>query len=573
MTTLKFEQFAPGGSLLSTDSVVGLRAGVSTIFNVLGVVDALIKTNNLSDVTDPVLSLANIGGQPISLTGAGSPNGTQAGAEGITFYYDTVTKDRWQCVTTGTTLTAVWSRLVTQENSFTNFSFWVSDIKGDDTIGNGSIDFPYKTYAAAAAAALLVASESTPATVYIMDSFSAAGIILYPFVNISGSNPNVVRMSTTGTITLDATFDTILNATTYLSYLSIEADAGVNLIFTASQSQKIIFYNSQMINTPTVNIEGSGLGAENELILFFAGITVPPFTAPTYTLKNITTVFNNFTANGITMVNALATNQSILGILDCATPSSLGPIVIQSSAPDPGAVLYAANSFVSTLNLDGDMALTVWDATSYSLSISLTSGATFSNITNLTISDALRVTNFTPVNYTLPPTPALYAEDSTTNHLAGIDTSLGSSEIIPAFASVAFSEPSPTVIALHSTIDTPIEVPVFDVPILSTDFTVDSMTGLITYSGAVPRYFLISYFASCKVDFSFPVKFFIAINAVSDPRTEQNVLVTTASATIGLSNFVLSLSPGDTILAHARNDSVTSIDLFVETSTITIVKC
>jgi hypothetical protein len=184
MATKKFSQFTDGGSLLSTDTVVGLRSGVnykfspqtgqllssnnlsdvantqtsrnnlsvakrssgsgspqglvagelsdtyidttaptnkfyicivagnsvSTVWQLQSDVNnALLIPNNLSDVANPVTSLSNIGGQPINILGTGNPNGAQAGTAGINIYYDSASQQYWNCTTTGTSSTAVWT--------------------------------------------------------------------------------------------------------------------------------------------------------------------------------------------------------------------------------------------------------------------------------------------------------------------------------------------------------------------------------------------------------------------------------------------------------------------------------
>jgi predicted small integral membrane protein len=183
MADTKFSQFAPGGNTVPTDKIVGLRAGVNTIFDALnllrsgnnlsdvantdtsrnnlnapkrssgsgspqGIVagalgdlyidtaaptdkfyvcilagtaltatwqvqtnlaGALLIANNLSDVANPVTSLSNIGGQPITIVGSGDPNGSQAGTAGQNFYFDTSTIQLWICTQTGTSATAVWA--------------------------------------------------------------------------------------------------------------------------------------------------------------------------------------------------------------------------------------------------------------------------------------------------------------------------------------------------------------------------------------------------------------------------------------------------------------------------------
>jgi hypothetical protein len=85
MASKKFSQFNNGGNFLSTDETVGLRGGVNTRFAL-----------NFQNPT---------------IIGTGDPNGFQAGTAGKDTYFDSVAKHYWNCITTGTTSTAVWDNI------------------------------------------------------------------------------------------------------------------------------------------------------------------------------------------------------------------------------------------------------------------------------------------------------------------------------------------------------------------------------------------------------------------------------------------------------------------------------
>jgi hypothetical protein len=314
---------------------------------------------------------------------------------------------------------------VTRSDALIPRQFYFSGSKGSDTIGNGSPAYPYATYSKATTEALPTASASNPAVVFAMGAESiTGGMIIHPFVNISGYGSTISSITCSGVLSLDPSFDSLSNASCIIKNIDISAVGGVNFIFSTSQQQQIIFSNATIIDTPTVNIEGSG-GVVNEMVLFYSGIAIAPHTAATYTLKNLTAAFDNFSANGIVMDNQFATNQSILEVINNATPGALGTITIKGVTPYPGSVLYAQNSYISGLTVDGDVNLVLTDATSYTSFLTLTGGAVIDNLLNLTISDGITANNnFTPLNYTLP-IATLYPQLSVTNNFAGIDNELG----------------------------------------------------------------------------------------------------------------------------------------------------
>lgn len=365
----------------------------------------------------------NVELQPINFTGSGNPNGSFAGRRGINFYFDIVTSDRWQCIATGNSSTAVWDRLVTQNNAFTDHRFYFSAVKGSDISGNGSEEFPFASYVKAAAEASAVATSGNPATVFAMGEETVTGAMsLYPFVNISGYSSNTSRIACSGVISLDSTFDSLANAICVISDVSMSAVSGMNFIFTVSQNQRLAFVNSVISNTPTVNVEGSG-GANNEVVIFFNGIIITSDTPATYSLKNVVGAFENWTTSGISMDNDTNINQSILITVNNSTPGVLGAITLLGSSPFQGSILFSANSFLDSLTMNGDSVVTLWDATSYISAITFAGGASFANIINLTLSDGSSTSSLTPLNYTRPPA-TIFPLNCVTNDLLGIDNAL-----------------------------------------------------------------------------------------------------------------------------------------------------
>lgn len=422
MADTPFSAFPNGGAIVDADTLVGLRAGANVQFNPTQV---LLSAKNLSDVNNAATSLSNIGGQPINIVGSGSPNGSQAGIKGVNEYFDSSVDQLWQCIQTGTPLTTVWNRLVNEENSSIPSRVYFSSSKGSDSTGTGSEDFPYATYQAAAVVAASTATEATPATVFAMGHETVTGaMFLYPFVNIAGYSQTSSSLSCTGALSLFASFNTTLNATCIIENIGISAAGGVDLTFATFNQQRVVFTNSIIFNTATVNVEGTG-GSQHQVVIFSNGIIVnAAYTPATYTLKNVVAAFEVWTASGITMRNEFTSTTSILILLNNASAGSLGSISLIGSSPYPGTILFAGNSQFDSLSMNGDAILVLTDAISYPAVTSLSGGASFDNFLNVTLADGLNAnTSYTPANYVLPPT-SLFPRTSVTNNLLGIDNAL-----------------------------------------------------------------------------------------------------------------------------------------------------
>lgn len=418
MATKKFSQFTPGGDLSPTDQIVGLRSGVNYRFS--APTGQLLASNNLSDVDDSSTSLSNIGGQPIQISGVGSPNGVVPGVGGISYYFDTSTFDVWKCDASGD---SSWERLISQRDIQIPFIFYVSGTKGNDADGTGSLAFPFQTYTAAASAAFLVASALTPAVVFIMDNITVTGdVTFYPFVYLRSDSPSTGVLRTTGDFLLDTSWDTTTNPVFYSTNVSLISDIGANFTFNVSQNASMILYNSPFTVASSVQVNGSG-GANNEIFLNILEISIA--NPPAFDLKNIIGVFDLANTSRIFMNNEFTSNQSLLICSNASTPGALGDITIKGSAPYPGTVLFSQNCMINSLTIDGPAAIWLTDSTSYTSNVSFLDGASFDSILTLTSSDGINANiTFTPVHYVLP-TATAYPQRSVTNNLAGIDNAIG----------------------------------------------------------------------------------------------------------------------------------------------------
>lgn len=526
---------------------------------------ALLSANNLSDVANAVTALSNLGGQPIIIEGEGSPNGSQAGTLGESLYFDSNLNQLWECVLTGSSTTAMWQRIVNAKNVLNPHSFYFSTIKGDDTQGNGSQEFPFKSYGVAAAAAVLVATATNPATVIAMGQETVSGgISFYPFVNVIGLLPSGCSLQAVGAaFSLDPSFDSTPNPVLYATNITLISDLASTFTFNVEQNAQMIFYNAPFKSSSPVTINGSS-GANNELwITVLDVITSGP---PAYVLLNLTAAFEVANTTSISMDNQFSAAQSLLIIANSSTPDANGDIVVSGESPYPGTVLYTTNCAFNSVTLNG-MVQWLTDAESYTDNITFLNGTNFSNIAMLTTADAINANdNFTPTNYTLP-VATLYPDNCVTNNLQGIDNALGTF-IAPSFAGVSFAS---TAFTIAMATDTPLNQAIYSTPELSPDFSV-SPTGVITYSGSASARFLISFIGSSLISLSGPIRFFIGINGVIDLRSEQTGTYSSSQYTISPCQFVINLNPGDTVLAYARNDTA-PCTLLMTVSSITVVKC
>lgn len=395
--------------------VAGTNLTAQWLLQINAIDGALLAENNLSDVADAKTSLSNIGGQPITISGSGNPNGVVDGIGSVSLYFDTSNFEVWKCDVTGN---SSWERLVGQRDIQEPFVFYYSGIKGDDTNGTGSIAFPFASYPTAAAAAALVASAATPCVVYAMDNTTVLGdVTIYPFVYLRSGNANTGGLRSTGNFVLDASWDTTANPVFYATDISLISDIGMNFTFNVSQNAVMVFYNSQFTVATSIVVNGSG-GANNEIFLNILNINIS--NPPAFDLKNIVAAFDLITASRIFMDNEFTSNQSLLICSNASTPGALGDITIQGDAPYPGTILFTQNCQLNSLTMDG-VAIWLTDATSYTSNISFLGGASFGSILNLTSSDGINANiNFSPVNYTLP-TATAYPQTCVTNNLAGID--------------------------------------------------------------------------------------------------------------------------------------------------------
>lgn len=514
---------------------------------------ALLAANNLSDVANTVTSLSNIGGQPITISGSGSPNGIVTGIGGVSYYFDTSTFDLWKCNTTGN---SGWERLVSQSDVQEPYRFYVSGNKGSDENGTGSPVYPFASYPAAAAAAVLVATASTPATIFLMDSTTVSGdVTWYPFVFIQSDSPSTGSLRATGNFVLDSSWDTTPNPIFYATNVFLPSDVGANYIFSVSQNAVMLFYNAPHDPSSYVNVRGTG-SQSPEIFINLLDISI--FNPPIFSVANLVGVFDLASTSNLSMSNSISSaSQSLLICANNSTPGASGVVSIQGDVGGQGAVLFAQNCNLDNLTMDGNV-LWLTDAISYTSNITFLNGASFDSIISSTLSDGIFANNnFTPVNYSLPISTA-YPQTCITNNLAGIDNALASLDTFTAITlknssdQITFGSTNTTIL----NVNTPVSSIVYTLPDVRTNanFSLINTAGIQTLNGPFviddPANFNISIGQS-SMGQSSTANYMVSIgllanNAASSATTQQTISIGAYAGTFqtGNSNTFIGPSAG-----------------------------
>lgn len=296
---------------------------------------------------------------------------------------------------------------------------------GNDTTGNGTIEFPYATYEKARS---VVAPLATASHVYVIQPiglFNITGdMTLSPFVNIEGTNTEIAQFNLTGSLKLDATFDTATNPFVHLGSIGISAGSDINLTFTVYKNAGVHFDDVDFTGTTNFNAVGSGTTANAELILIENCISV--VNTSSFNFTNVEGVIINSTAGQpITSINSSATTANSLIINN--TEGGVGNVTVRTTSTGTQTVIiFSSPGGGNSLTIDGTLNTVFIDSTSYTATPTYLNGATSAQIGLLSLSDGvLANTNFTPLNYT-PTAGTNFLANSVTGNLNGIDTKIAS---------------------------------------------------------------------------------------------------------------------------------------------------
>ena len=297
---------------------------------------------------------------------------------------------------------------------------------GDDTTGTGVIEKPFATYEKARSVAVLSASSTTPYLIIALGIFNITGdMTLSPFVYISGWNINAAVFNVTGSVVLDALFDTTANANTALQDLELNAATGINLTFNTFQGARVSFTNILIYGTPSIVVVGSGTNSSGEVVVLDSLFNESGSSTTSLTATNIIlSLLDSRVGGPVTSINnsSITTSLFFVDNLD----SLGGNLTIQTTnTSTQTAIITGSNLYESVLTIDGVQNTLIIDSTSYATTPVYLSGASAANIVLTSLSDGVEAnTNFTPINYT-PTAGTNFKSDSVTGNLQGIDNVLG----------------------------------------------------------------------------------------------------------------------------------------------------
>lgn len=294
---------------------------------------------------------------------------------------------------------------------------------GNDTTGTGSIELPFATYEKARSVAVLSASSTTPYLIIALGIFNITGdMTLSPFVYIAGMNINAAVFNVTGSVVLDALFDTTANANTALQDLELNAATGINLTFNTFQGASVSFTNILMYETPSIVVVGSGTNSGGEVVVLDSLVSE---SGSSLTATNIILSLSDSRVGGpVTSINNSSITPSLFFVDNLDILS--GNLTIQTTNTSPQtAIITGSNLYESVLTIDGVQNTLIIDSTSYATTPVYLSGASAANIVLTSLSDGVNAnTNFTPTYYA-PTAGTNFQAQSVTGNLQGIDNTLG----------------------------------------------------------------------------------------------------------------------------------------------------
>ncbi len=297
---------------------------------------------------------------------------------------------------------------------------------GNDTTGTGTIEKPFATYEKARSVAALSASSSTPYLIIPIGIFNITGdMTLSPFVFVSSFNQNSTTFNITGSVVLDASFDTTSFATVSVENITLVAATGINLTFNTFQNARVSFTNLIISGTPSITIVGSGTNSSGEVVVFDSVLNEAGSSTTSLTATNIIlSIVDSRFGGTITSINNSATTGSLLFVENLDSLNA-NITIRTTNTNSQTALITGSNLFGAALTLDGTQNTVVIDAASYATTPIYLNGASASNIVLISLSDGIEAnTNFTPVNY-IPTAGTNFKSDSVTGNLQGIDNVLG----------------------------------------------------------------------------------------------------------------------------------------------------
>ena len=304
---------------------------------------------------------------------------------------------------------------------------------GDDVLGDGTVLKPYATLSHA-----LASVTPSPANPYMINMatglYSETNLVLKANVYIEG---NQSTLSVSGSVTLDV--DWSAGGFLYIqNFASLSLPASVSLDFTAvsAPSALFVFQNNIIGSNTTLFVKGAifiskanfggGFQIHYQIEQCYGALTG----GACGDLEITDTGF--YSVIGMTEIGNATVTWTQSGGMQFTHMASqvIGNTVYQSTGNGTLTVIEKGITHNGTLTLDNGTSggNVILDAATLSALPILLNGATYSPTS---ISEAVAANNyFTPVNYTpVSGGPGLWAADSVTGNLAGIDAALAGTAI------------------------------------------------------------------------------------------------------------------------------------------------
>ena len=312
-------------------------------------------------------------------------------------------------------------KVINAESSFSPELVYVSN-NGSDVTGDGTPVNPYLTYEHARVSVAPLATNINPYTIIMLGHFIIPGdMLLSPFVSVAGINQQTSILAISGQVLLDAAFATTANPQAQLQNIELDVFGDINLIFTTYQNATVHFDNVSFGSTSAFNATGAGSNINCELVLIENCISI--VTQPAFTFTNIKGAIVNSNVITTTSINNSAVTQNFFILT--APIANVGNVTMQTTSTGTMlAVMQGCFNPGSTITIDGIGVSFLTDSASYGILPAFLNGATFGQVTLVSLSDGVAANNnFTPVNY-IPTGTAAYKANSVTGNLKGIDDAL-----------------------------------------------------------------------------------------------------------------------------------------------------
>lgn len=306
---------------------------------------------------------------------------------------------------------------------------YVDSLSGNDN-NSGSINYPMATYEAARLKA--IANGASPLivfTIMITGTQNITGdLTISPNVNIEGINPYNSGFSISGSVINDPDWGLADFVYTQVRNMFMYVGVDYTFVFTHPQAFSFLkFVNIAMNTGGFISITGSGdVGGNRETVVFENCTNDLLDYADGFTAENVDLFLINtdLTAGSVTMTASTAAAVTYNLVINNARFYTNDISVVTTNTSSLNTRINASNTMGRTLTIDGPNNTVYVDSASYMFTLALAGGATLANLVLPTKTDGMTNSSYVPSNY-VPDGDTLYAADTLTGNLKGIDNKLG----------------------------------------------------------------------------------------------------------------------------------------------------